>query len=351
MIPSKTKIITAALAACIAVTAVSGCGTQEEVTEAQTSIAVSMENVDALETVLGTTSTTAPAEEETSVSETTTVAETTTRVTTTTVVTMPAFTGTNISYDTTGVVDENAIKALEAAKKGAEAIATDNLEEMLKWIYFPVIMQLCSGGTAITFEEEKMQEWFDLAIEDGRNTDQTWALNYAMYQDLKFYNPVRLTEEETVELKKMFKESKLVGEPKSLEYQGYLDYEYTPDDKQVIYKVSVIGESIGQIYVTDETPYMYVVGLPEYDWDKHETVLNFKLDALMVYLEQGYYKLDELPYFEGRYKNGEWNEGGDKDNITNAIFIPFKDVFYKRQRPVETEGPDTTAPAETTNAE
>ena len=239
---------------------------------------------------------------------------------------------TDISIDTTGVVDEDAIKALEAAKKGAEAIATNNLKDMLGWIYFPVYMQLCSGGTAITFEEEKMQEWFDLAIKDGRNKDQTWALNYDIYRNLKFYNPVRLTNEEIANLKKLFKETKLVGEPKSLEYNGYLDYEYTPDDKQVIYKVSVLGESISQLYATDETPYMYVVGLPEYDWDKHETVLNFKLDALMVYLEQGYYKLDELPEFEGRYKDGSWNEAGDKDNISDYIFIPFKDVFYKRQK-------------------
>ena len=352
IMPSKSKIITAALAACIAVTAVSGCSTQEEVTKAQTSIAVSMENVDVLETVLGTTTTTAPEEgEETSVPETTTAAETTTKAITTTTVSMPAFTGVNVSYDTTGVVDENAIKALEAARKGAEAIANDSLEDMLRWIYFPIYIELCSGGTAVTFEEEKIQEWLDLAIEDGRNVEQTWALNYAMYQDLRFYNPVRLTDEEIADLKNMFKETKLVGEPKSIEHQGYRDYEYTPNDKQCIYKVNVIGESISKLYTTDETPYMYVVGLPEYNWDTHENELKFQLDALMVYLEQGYFKLDELTEFEGRYKDGQWNDGGDKDNITNSIFIPFKDVFYKRQKPAETDEPDTTAPAETTSVE
>ncbi len=348
---NKTKIITAALAACLSITAISGCGKEPEITEAQSSIAVSMENVDVLQTVLSAETTTTPPddEDETTVSEVTTTPETSKAITSTTVK-MPSFTGVKVSVDTTGA-DEEAIKALEAAKKGAEAIANNNLEDMLKWVYFPVYVELCSAGTMLTHDTEKIKEWFDVDIEEGRSLDEAWAQNYAMYQDLQFYNPVKLTEQEVKDLKSIFCENKLVGEPKSIERNGYAYYEYAPEDKQRIYKVNVLGESINSIYVTNETPYMYVVGHSEYNEETDSYEVQYKLDALMVYLEQSYNKIDELPTFEGRFKDGDWNEGGDKDNITDYIFIPFKDVFYKRQKPAETKTPDTTAPAETTNIE
>ena len=329
------RTVAAALATCLAVSALSGCGGKEEVTEAQTTIAVSMENVDVLKRELGTTTTTTVPVEE---SETTSVSETTvpetTKAMTTTTVKVPVFSGVKVTYDSTGV-DEEALAALEAAKKGAEAIANNDVDEMLKWIYFPVYLELCSGGTAYSFDEEVIKEWIDLDIEEGRNPEEAWAANYAMYQDLKFYNPVRLTDDEITDLKHIFTYPELVGAPKTVDVYGYMDYEPVPEDKQRIYKVNVAGEFINQIYTSDETPYMYVVGHNEYNWDTGKNEMKFKLDALMMYLEQGANVIDQLPLFEGRYKDGEWNEDGDKDNLTDNIFIPFKDVFYKRQRTFE----------------